>query len=327
MRYFWITTAFMALFTPSSGNAAEASSQAKVTVVVTNGTANGTAVEGDEVKLLLYKGQEQIDSRSAKVGQDGKAVFENVPAGEGLAVVARAKHQNMAFNSQPVLLGSASGEASASVQVFDVSTDTSKLSIGTHHIIVAARSMSLEFKEFMQLRNPSDMAITGSQRDDQNRPIVIAIRLPKGFRDLATSSYLEQESLVVTAEGFYDVLAVPPGEHEVTFSYKLDIGRSPMSISKEITLPTSELMIFWEQGQGRLEGLGEPTGRITNADGIPVEYYLRANVKPGDQIAFQISGLKAKHSDSETWILLAVVFAAIVIIALLRLRAASTRPG
>ncbi|RPJ22973.1 MAG: hypothetical protein EHM35_17735, partial [Planctomycetaceae bacterium] len=198
MRYLWITTVFMALFTPSSGNAAEASPQAKVTVVVTNGTANGTAVEGDEVKLLLYKGQEQIDSLSAKVGQDGKGVFENVPAGQSMAAVARAKHQNMAFNSQPVLLGSASGEASASVQVFDVSADTSKLSVGTHHIIVAARSTSLEFKEFMQLRNPSDMAITGSQRDDQNRPIVIAIRLPKGFRDLSTSSYLEQEALVVT---------------------------------------------------------------------------------------------------------------------------------
>ncbi len=318
--------ALVALFTPPN-NAAETSPQVRVTVAVTNGTTNGAAVEGDDVALLLFKGREQIDSLSVQAGLDGKAVFENVPAGQGMVAVARAKHQNMAFNSQPVSLMSASGETSASVTVFDVSTDTSKLSVGMHHIIIAVRSTSLEFKEFMQLNNPSDMAITGSQRDDQNRPVVLAIRLPKGFRDLTTSSYLEQESLVITPEGFYDVLAVPPGEHEVTFSYKLDIGRSPMSITKEITLPTSELMIFWEQGHGRLEGLGAPAGRITNAEGIPVEYYLRASVKPGDQIAFQISGLKAKHSDSETWILLAAVFAAIVAIALVRLRSTSARSG
>jgi hypothetical protein len=325
VRYFWITAAFLVLFAPSPGDAAEAPPQAKVTVVVTNATAKGAPVEGDEVTLLLYKGQDQTGSRSAKVGPGGKAVFENVPAGQGMAAVARAKHQNMAFNSQPVPLASASGEASATVTVFDVSTDTSKLSVGTHHIILTVGGDSLELKEFMQLRNPSDMAITGLPRDEQNRPVVLAIRLPKGFRDLTASSYLEEEALVVTAEGFYDTLAVPPGEHEVTFSYKLDIGRGPTSVAREITLPTSELMIFWEPGQGRLEGLGEPTGRITNADGVPVDYYLRANVKPGDRIAFQISGLKAKRSDPDTWILLGAVFAAIVIIALLRLRSSSTK--
>lgn len=316
----------MVLLIAAPGNATETAPQARVTVAVTNGTAKGAPVKGDEITLLLYRGQDQIETRSARAGQDGKVIFENVPVGQGMAAVARAKHQNMAFNSQPVSLASASGEVSASVQVFDVSTDTSKLSVGMHHIMIAVRSASLEFKEFMQLNNPSDMAITGSQRDDQNRPIVIAVRLPKGFRDLTVSSYLEEEAMVVTAEGFYDTLAVPPGEHQVTFSYKLEIDRGPMSVIKEITLPTSELMIFWEQGQGRLEGLGEPTGRITNTEGAPVAYYLRANAKTGDQIAFQIAGFNVKDSDSYTWIALAVVFAAIVVIALLRLRSPSTRP-
>jgi hypothetical protein len=319
--------ALIVLVVAAPGNAAEAASQARVAVEVTNGTVSGATVEGDEVTLLLYKGEEQIDSRSAKVGQDGKAILENVPAGQGMAAIARAKHQNMAFNSQPVLLVSASGEASASVQVFDVSTDTSKLSVGMHHIMIAVRSTSLEFKEFMQLSNPSDMAITGSQRDDQNRPVVIAIRLPKGFRDLTVSSYLEEEAMVVTADGFHDTLAVPPGEHQVGFSYKLDIDRSVISIAKEITLPTSELMIFWERGQGRLDGLGEPSGRLTNTEGIPVEYYRRASVKPGEEIAFHISGFSVKHSDSFTWIILAAVFAAIVVIALTRLRSTSTKSG
>jgi len=317
----------MALLIPAPGNGAEISPQAKVTVAVTNGTAKGATVEGDEIQLLLYRGQEQIETRSAKAGPDGKAVFENVPAGQGMAVVARAKHQNMAFNSQPVLLTSASGEASASVIVFDVSTDTSKLSIGVHHIMLRVQSASLEFKEYVQLSNPSDMAITGARRDDQNRPIVIAVRLPKGFKDLTVSSYLEEEAMVVTAEGFHDILAVPPGKYDVAFSYKLDIDRSPMSVSKEITLPTSELMIFWEQGQGRLEELGEPAGQLTNADGIPVEYYRRANAEPGDQIAFQVSGFNVKRSDSYSWIILVVVFAVIVVIALLRLRSPSIGSG
>ncbi len=294
--------------------------QARVTVEVKNKTANGSTVAGDEVSLLLFRGHEQIDSLKATAGQDGKAVFEKVPTGQDMAAIARAKHQNMAFTSSPVTLNSAGGELSATVEVYEVSTDTSKLSVGTHHIIVAVKSASLEVTEYMQLTNPSDTAITGSRRDDQNRPIVIEARLPRGFRDLAVSSYLEEEALVVTPEGFYDTMAVPPGEHHVAFSYKLDISRNVAEIAREFTLPTSELMVFWQHGQGKLEGLGEPAKRLVKEDGTPVEYYLRGNLKPGDRIAFQVSGFNVKQSDRYTWVILIVVFVAAVAIALLRVR-------
>jgi hypothetical protein len=310
-----------ALLVPAPGVClAQAAPQARVTVEVRNKTAKGAAVVGEEVSLLLFRGQEQIDSRQATAGQAGKAVFEKVPTGQDMTAIARAKHQNMAFTSLPVSLDPAAGELSATVEVYDVSTDTSKLFVGTHHIIVAVRSASLEVTEYMQLTNPSDMAITGARRDDRNQPIVIEGRLPRGFKDLAVSSYLEEEALVVGPEGFHDTMAVPPGEHHVAFSYKLDINRNTMEIAREITLPTSELMIFWQHGQGKLEGLGEPAGRLVNAEGAPVEYYRRSDLKPGERVAFQISGFNVKQSDRYTWVILIAVFVAAAVIALLRLR-------
>lgn len=306
---------------------AAAFAQARLTVEVKNHTANGAAVAGDEVMLQVYRGQEQIESLQAKAGADGKAVFEKVLTGPNMAAVATAKHQNMAFRSEPVALNPAAGEFSTGVQVFDVSTDTSKLSVGVHHIMVAVRGGALEFTEYMQLKNASDMAITGAKRDDQNQPAVIEVRLPQGFQDLSASGYLEPEALVVTPDGFYDTMAVPPGEHHVTFSYKVGIDRSAVKSVKEITLPTTELMLFWQHGQGKLEGLGEPNDRLANADGMPMEYYRRSALKPGDRIAFQLSGFNAKKSGDYTWIVLGVVFAALVAIALWRLRPKAVGSG
>ena len=40
-------------------------------------------------RSISIEGQEQIDSLPAKVGADGKAVFENVPTGPDMAAVAR----------------------------------------------------------------------------------------------------------------------------------------------------------------------------------------------------------------------------------------------
>ncbi len=294
--------------------------QAKLTVEVKNSTAPGASVVGDEVTLEIYKGHEPANTLQARVGADGKAVFANLPTGQDMAAVPRAKHQNMAFHGEPLALSPGAQELAATVQVFDVSIDTSKLSVGTHHIMVAARGGALEFTEYMQLKNVSDRAVTGAPQDDQSRPIVIAVKLPEGFTDLTASSYFEQEALVMTPDGFYDTMAVPPGEHQVTFSYKVGIARSEVKIAKEITLPTSELTVFWEHGQGRLEGLGEPTGQLTNAEGVPLEYYQRNDLKAGDRITFQIAGFAVKRSDSYSWILLAVVFAVIVMVALLRLR-------
>lgn len=323
-----LAIAIVAVCTLMPGDGLAQMSQAKLTVEVRNNTANGAPVAGDEVMLYLYRGEQQIDVRPAKAGEDGKAVFENLPTGPDLTAVARAKHRNMAFRSGPVSLDAAAGELSTSVQVFDVSNDASKLSVSMHHLMIALRGDALEFTEYLQLKNSSDMAVIGSERDAQDRPIVLKVMLPEGFRDLTETSYLEPEAIIVTREGFYDTMAVPPGEHQVGFSYQLDLARGVTKVAREITLPTSQLMVFWEHGQGVLEGLGEPSSRLTNAAGVPIEYYRRGSLKPGDTIAFQISGLNAKKtSDTSTWIVLGLVFAVIGIVALLRVLSKPTESG
>lgn len=313
---------FCALFMARMAWAQGAS--AKLVVQVSNGTANGTTVVGDAVTLQVFQHQELRESSEAEVDESGEAVFEEIPTGAHLVAVARVKHHNMAFRGRPVSLASPDGGFSTVVQVFDVSSDPSPLSVGTHHVTIAVEGETLQFTEYMQLQNRSDMAITGSKRDAQDKPIVIEIVLPAGARDLTPSGYFEQSALVTTDTGFYDTLAVPPGEHQIRFSYGLDIDRRTTDIVKEISLPTSEFIVFWEGGRATLTGLGKPDGRLTNAEGVPVEYYQRGNVQAGDRINFQISGFNVKTSDTDTWIVLAVAFAVVFAMALWRLRTGST---
>ena len=291
---------------------------------VKNNTADGTPVADDEAVLELYRDAESWRSLRGTVGADGQAVFADVPTGPRVAGVVRVKHQNMVFKSRPVSLADATKEVSVTVHVFDVSTDRSQLSVSTHHVVIAVNSTSLEFEEYMLLENNSDVAIRGTERDETQRPVVIDFRLPKGFRDLTASGYLEQEALVVTSTGFHDTLAVPPGQHHISFSYAIGIDRPTMDIIRGISVATSELTIFWKRGRGTLEGLGQPDDRLVNAEGTPVEYYRRNNLSPGDTVAFRLSGFNVQQSDKRTWIILAGVFAAALAVALLRTRSRST---
>jgi len=315
----WLMLALaVAVLCPVDG--ASAQTPTVLTVQVINGTANGSPVEGDEVIVELYRPEGLADSLTARADADGTAVFDSIPTELPAQAVARVKHQNMMFRGGPVVLRADGGNITTSVRVYDVSEDIGLLSVGTHHVNIAVRNGSLTFAEYMQLWNKSDVAVCGARRDDRGKPMVLEMGLPEGFRDLTATGYLVPTALVVTDTGFYDTLATPPGEHHVRFSYNLDVKRGTTEITREIGLPTSELTVFWEGPPGKIEGLGEPDGKLVDSQGRPVEYYLRPDLKAGDVIALQVSGLRAGQSQDRTWLVLAVVFAAVIIVAVLKLR-------
>jgi len=294
--------------------------QTRLVVEATNGTKDGTDVAGDSIVVQIYEHGQLLQTLDGKVADDGRAVFDNVFAGENSVAVAGVKHQNMMFSSPPVALEPSADSILATVQVFDVCEDNSKLSVGTHHLIVRISPKSIEITEYMQLRNPSDMAVSSEERDSSNRAVVLEIMLPKGFKNLRSLSYFEESALVITAEGFYDTMAVPPGEHEIAFSYTIDATAGTMNIVKKVSLPTSDFVVFAESGQAKLEGLGRPEQKVIGADGAAMEYYQRSDLTAGEEIAFTITGLNPGSSNLAFWTILATILSALTLLIILRLR-------
>ena len=146
------------------------------------------------------------------------------------------------------------------------------------------------------------------------------IMLPEGFKNLKAMSYFEENALVVTEQGFYDTMAVPPGEYQANISYTLDISSSTMDIVKGISLPTSNLIVFAELGQAELRGLGEADKQVTNASGAPMMYYQLSDLAPAEEVAFQIVGFNVSSSGLNTWLILSLTFGALGVLVVLRLR-------
>lgn len=295
-------------------------SKGVLVVEVTNGTANGAAVAGDEVIVGIYENSQLLHNLNGEIAADGKAVFEDVPIGDNIVALARAKHQDMMFNGRVVGLKPTEDRHLAHIDVYDVSWDKSHLSVGAHHIIIKARSEYLEISEYLQLRNSSDTAVSSKQKDSQGREVIFEIMLPEGFKNLKATSYFVENALVVTEQGFYDTMAVPPGEYQANFSYTLDISSSTMDIVKGISLPTSNLIVFAELGQAELRGLGETDNQVTNASGAPMKYYQLSDLAPAEEVAFQVVGFNVSTSGSTTWLILSLTFGAIVVLVVLRLR-------
>jgi len=306
--------------TASAEDTAAGDSQAILTVMVTNGTAKGAAVTGNTVAVRIYQHQQLTGALDGEVDANGRAVFENVPTGEHVVAIGGVKHQDMMFNSRPVALKPTESNYSTHVTVYDVSDDNSNLSVGVHHFIIKAQPDYLMITEYMQLKNPSDMAVISKQRDAQGLPVVLKIMLPEGFKNLRCSSYFEEAALEKTEEGFYDTMAIPPGDnHQAIFSYTIDINSATMDIVKKFSLPTAELVLFSQLGQERIKGLGPPDGKMTLADKTSADYFNLSGLNTGDTVTFQVTGFNVPASQRQSWIIMSVVFGLAALVAVLRL--------
>ena len=303
------------------GNNAGVNSEGLVlSVEVINGTENGHPVAGDNATLTIYEHNKPVGRLEGKVGSDGKAIFENIQGGEHVVAFAQVFHEGMSFGSNVVVLKAGREQANAQVQVFDVSYDTSVLSAKTHHIILKRQDASVLFTEYIQLVNPSDMAIGSKTKDSAGRPTVLTISLPKGFQNFTSSSYLEPQALGFTEESFYDTMGVPPGSHEIIFSYTLEVKSGTMDVTKKISLPTSHFVLYSQLGEKKIKGLGDTAGELALSDGTPSEYFISGDLLAGKEIKFKIAGLSTSVGTKNSWIILAVVFGVIIVVAVLRLR-------
>lgn len=281
-------------FLTCQGASAQVESDVTVTVKITNATPNGKDAAGDDVSLQVFQQNQEVGVFESKVGSDGKAVFTNVPVMPGFVARASTKHSNMMFSSRVLELIPGQADFEMEIEVYETTTDNSKLEIGSHQYVMKKMTdKMLLVTEYVELVNPTGMAVISTEQDEAGRKKVVSFLLPKGFENLTMMSYFEQNAIVEAEDGFYDIMATPPGKQLTAFSYTLDISGDSMEIVKKISMPTKEFVVFSQLGAGNLQGVGTPTGNMILSDGSPALYYVVSPCEKGREINLQLKGLSA----------------------------------
>ncbi|MCK4999566.1 MAG: hypothetical protein KAS23_08520 [Anaerohalosphaera sp.] len=289
-------------------------------VKVVSGTAGGSSVAGAEVMLSVYDKNTEIDFKSGVAGADGTSSFE-VTTGIGSVAVARVKHNDMLFSSSAVELRPGQKNFSTAVMVYDVSEDNSVLKIGQHQIIIRVyQNYTIAVEEYIQIVNPTDRAVTSSRKDDDGHPVVLEVLLPKGYRDLQCKDYFQMQALVLGDKGFYDIMAVPPGKYDASFSYMLDVDWSKLNFVRPVSYPTSNVIVIAKLADAKLDGLGEPQSKVTMDTAGDSNYYvLSEKFEPDQAIKFEMTGLKA-NPEKKLVIIFSVIFSILALSVLYRMR-------
>ena len=79
-------------------------------------------------------------------------------------------------------------------------------------------------------------------------------------------------------------------------------------------------MLFSQLGEGVIQGLDQADGRVILPDGVSAEYFDLGNREPGTEIALRLVGLSVDKGSGNTWIIVAVAFGVIILLAVAILR-------
>jgi len=260
--------------------AAQASAGSTLTGTVTNGTTGKPAV-GDEVLLINLANGMDVGG-STKVDSNGKFSFKITVAGPHLI---RAIHQGVTYHQM-----APPGVNSADVQVYDVATKVTDLTVTADVIRFQADSGSMQGIRLFVVNNASSPAKT--QMNDHN----FEFYLPAGakveqLQARAPNGQPISAEPVPQAEKNRYAIAFPlrPGETqfqvEFTLPYSggIKIDPKPLYPAAHLVIVLPKTMQFTAANPSSFQSMQDPSQGDTNVE-------VAQQTKPGQPLGFTLKG-------------------------------------
>ena len=239
---------------------AVAAEKGLVTGRVTNETT-GEPARGVEVVL---SGADEDGSgrvrRTATTDRAGRYRFDDLPTGPDWLFVVDARFDGGLFPGRPFAFPRGEPpKLQSSLRVWNTTSDPDSVLITRDALFVLPASDGVGVVESVNVLNQTEFAYIG-----RGTTTTFGFGLPAGASDVGIQdASLDVPELVETDFGFGITVALPPGETDFTYSYRVPNDGSTHILSKTALYPTADLLVFagepLELAADRLRESGEVT--------------------------------------------------------------------
>lgn len=275
------------VFTSSSVHAQET-----VTIegVVENGTPQAEVPRDLAITLEVFSLGERLETRETVADVQGLFRFPGVVGGQGYGYIIRAQYEGGLYSyerdyplpSEPVKL--VVYESTSSMEAIKVIGDI--LFVNS----AESNSRSVNFLELVSLENTGartfvpDLTQVGSMN-------FLRFSLPLAARELDVQSSLRGGQVIQVDRGFAMTTPVPPGSHEVAYTFVASYEGGEITITHSFPLgaDTFQVLVPQELGQARGAGL-QDMGTLT----LGANLYQRleaTDLDAGTTMTLELSGL------------------------------------
>ena len=275
---------------------------------ITNGTSGGGGVEGLSVALHQESATTHEDLETTTVAE-GRFQFEGIVFDPAVAYAVTVSYQEALYGRNLDL--SAGAPPPVSLSVYDAVDDVGVLSGSSASVLFATASKSTQTVsalEIIKLVNTSNFTYVPGQ----GRMDFLRFGLPPGSRALQADTVLTGADFVQVDRGFALLASVPPGEHEVAYTYEFPYSGTEVAFSKSLRYGVQHLRILApvevlklsspELGAAATVTIGSRPYQLIEANDLPkgTEITLELGGLPkaslGDRVSRRLDGVRLEYA-------------------------------
>ncbi|MFQ6618656.1 MAG: carboxypeptidase-like regulatory domain-containing protein, partial [Fidelibacterota bacterium] len=218
--------------------------KAAITGVVVNGTLNFIPQKGQQVELLVFRGEQTEGEvlNSFITGRDGRFSFSNLDP--EFKYQLSVEHKGVKYEDYYFDPDSSNFERDFKIIVYDTTKSDDSIRVELHHIFLEAEEGVLSVREILRINNPVNKVYVGSEKVSENVYKTIKFHIPRGVMAVNPGFGLMQCCVYFDGEQFFDTMELKPGVRDVSFSYIVPYSERELDFIKTISYPSEAIEVL-----------------------------------------------------------------------------------
>lgn len=232
---------------------------------VVNGSRSEEPIVGAKVILQAGKNGFLEPVGETTTDQDGKYTFADVPIDPTVTLQVGAERDGVHYPAGRFQLSSRRTDADVRIRAFDAVRSPSPLEALRHDIIIAVKGKVIVITEALRIANRSNTAYVG-ETIGTDPPTTLRLSIPPNFNRVTFGSeFFGRRFRVVDHQPVTDI-PWPPGERELTFTYRIPLEESGGLFRRTLDVPTSDLTLRVLDAAGKKLHCNLAAGQRTNRE-------------------------------------------------------------
>ena len=287
--------AVMVLFVSADTNSAHAQRPTpdRVAGIVSNGTDGVDVPEEFGLSLLAFKDGNIVDQETVTVGpDDGTFEFTDLIKEEGVEYRLAWEYGGV---TDQIFLVDEPAPQNLPVVIYESTDSLENIQVTAHATIipsVVGSERLMGVLDLVTLRNTGDRTFVPDASNPNFTGLnMVRFSLPEGYSELAVDSVLPQGQLLEINTGFAMTNPVPPGDHEILYSYAINYSGRSLEFTRTFAFGAEEVRVLIPPDLGTVVAEGMEATQTTELGETVYKEYAGTAYEPGFKMNFVIEGL------------------------------------
>ena len=283
-----LLAAACALLAATHSTALAQQSPLSISGQVVNGSPQSDSIAGIAV-VLHMQGEATYDNKTTITGNDGHFTFDGIVYDPTLVYGVSVRYQDALYGTEVNLAnGTPSGVV---IEVYDAVYEQDVIRVGSASLLFADAdrlTQTVSALEIVKVVNDSDYTFVPGSGGPMS---LLRFGLPPGAEGLQVDTRLLGADIVQVDRGFAVIGSVPPGEHDLMFTYSFPYDGTQTAYTKNFPFGADSLRVLSPNEVLTLasDDIGAPES-VTIGE-RPYQLIETANIERGSRIEVRLSDL------------------------------------